>query len=96
MHSRLGHFIRRIKLLRSCNAPPKTDRRTVDDIIEEYLDAGHVDMVALADALGFTPLELYKAANKQAAPVRCWLPKPYREQCEQHRLHVFKLRNPHV
>lgn len=92
MHSRMGHYLRRIRFLRQKPKP----KRTIDDIIEEYFDDGHVDMVALADALGFTPLELYKAANKQAAAVRCWLPKPYREQCEQHRLQVFQLRNPRL
>lgn len=76
MHSRLGHFIRRIKFL--FRKPAKTP--SYDDIVREYFDSGCQDVEELADALGMTPIELYCKVNRESTDIRVRLPEKYQPE----------------
>lgn len=81
MFRRIWHFLQRRRAYRRLDS--HTPKKTIDDIIEEYIDAGHYDMVALADALCLTPIELYTSAKRQAPNVRVRLSAEYRNEIER-------------
>lgn len=76
MHSRLGHFFRRLRFL--FRKPAKTP--SYDNIVREYFDSGCHDVEELADALGMTPIELYSKVNREATDVRTRLPEKYQPE----------------
>jgi len=76
MHSRLGHFFRRLRFL--FRKPAKTP--SYDNIVREYFDSGCQDVEELADALGMTPIELYSKVKREATDVRTRLPEKYQPE----------------